>query len=261
MKKILLFSLAFAALMVGRFTMANAQVCQVDSQYTSPGIYPSDTLADMEENVATNQVVQFVFPVDTVVFGFTLNFDSFVVSQVSSIPAGIQWECNANHPTCHYVTNPPDLTRGCVKIYGTPTAVSPAYPAYDSIIVTGTAYVTVPFVGVQSFASDIPVYYRTSGVVGMNPGTLFATTNLRIAPMPVAGHSDVRYTLNNDALVKLSVYDMLGQEVAVLQNGEQRAGDQELSIDATDLAAGAYFLKLNINDGEFVQTKKFMTVR
>jgi hypothetical protein len=259
MKKILRFSLAFAGLLLGLSFTTQAQVCQVDSQYTSPGIYPSDTLVDMQENVATNQVVQFVFPVDTVVFGFTLNFDSFVVSNVTAIPAGIQWECNLNHPVCTYVTNPPDLTRGCVKIYGTPTAASPGYPQYDSIIVTGTAYVTVPFVGVQSFAQDIPVYYRVSGQVGIT--SPFANTGLSIAPMPVMGHSDVRYTLGNGAMVKMSVYDVMGKEVMVLQNGEQRSGEHMMEIDATDLAPGAYYLKLNINDGEFVQTKKFMTVR
>ncbi len=258
MKKILLLSFAFAALMVGQFSSVTAQVCVVDPQYTSPGIYPSDTLADMEEAVAYNEVVQFVFPVDTVLFGFTLAFDSFLVSQVTQIPAGLNYECNQNHPTCNYISNPPNLTRGCVKIYGTPTTATAAYPAYDSIIVTGVAYVTVPFVGVQSIPQDISVYYRIGGVVAN--ASPFATSGLNIAPNPVAGQANVRYNLVSDAVVKISVMDLMGREVAVLSEGMQRQGAQELVIDSKDLATGAYLLKMNINDGEYVATKKFTAV-
>ncbi|MBK9451723.1 MAG: T9SS type A sorting domain-containing protein [Bacteroidetes bacterium] len=258
MKKILLLSFAFAALMVGQFSTATAQVCVVDNQYSSPGIYPSDTLADMTANAAYNEVVQFVFPVDTVLFGFTLAFDSFLVSQVTQIPNGLNYECNQNHPTCNYVSNPPNLTRGCVKIYGTPTAQSPAYPGYDSIIVTGVAYVTVPFVGVQSIPQDIPVYYRIGGVVANT--SPFANAGLNIAPNPVAGQANVRYNLVSDANVKISVMDLMGREIAVLSNGMQRQGEQELVIDSKDLATGAYLLKMSINDGEYVATKKFTAV-
>lgn len=228
-------------------------------QYTSPGIYPSDTLQDMTENVATQQVVQFVFPSDTVLFGFTLNFDSFLVDQVSAIPNGLDWECNNNHPVCHYVATIGQLTRGCVKIFGTPTAQSPAYPQYDSIIVTGTAYVTVPFVGVQAISQDIPVFYRVSGTVGAT--SPFANAGLNIAPVPVAGQANVRYTLSADAVVKVTVLDLMGREVAVLSEGMQRTGDQELVLDSKNLSSGAYLLKLDINDGEFVQTKKFTSIR
>lgn len=259
MKKVLLLSFALVAFMMGSLSTASAQPCTVDPQYTSPGIYPSDTLLDMQPNVATNQVVQFVFPVDTVVFGFTLNFDSFLVSQVSGVPSGLDWECNQNHPTCNYVSNPPNLTRGCVKVFGTPTAASPAYPNYDSLIVTGVAYVTVPFVGVQSFAQDISVYYRVGTAAGTN--SPFANANLSIAPIPMAGSANVRFNMSADAVVKVSVVDLMGREVAVIGNGMMRAGQQEFVIDSKDLATGAYLLKLDINDGEFVQTKKFTSVR
>jgi Secretion system C-terminal sorting domain len=261
MKKLLLLTVAFAALFLAQVSNVNAQVtvCTPDPNNASPGIYPSDTLADMAANVAYQEVVQFVFPIDTVLFGFTLNFDSFLVSQVSNIPAGLNWQCNQNHPLCHYVSNPPNLTRGCVTIYGTPAAQSPAFPAYDSIIVTGVAYVTVPFVGVQSIPQDIPVYYRTSGVIGtQNP---FANAGLNIAPVPVTGQANVRYTLSSDANVKVSVIDLVGREVSVISNGMQRAGAQEVTIDSKNLATGTYLLKLSINDGEFVQTRKFNSVR
>ena len=261
MKKILLLSFVLIALLVGNFSKVSAQpaVCTVDPQYTSPGIYPSDTLPDLVITVPYLEVVQFVFPSDTVIFGQTLNFDSFLVSQVTMIPNGLNWQCNANHPQCHYISTPPQLTRGCVTIYGTPTAQSPAYPNYDSIIVTGVAYVTIPFVGVQSFAQDIPVFYRTQGAIATaNP---FAKAGLTIAPVPVSGQANVRYSLNGDAVVKVTVLDLLGREVAVLSEGMQRMGMQEMVIDSKNFPSGAYLLKLDINNGEFVQTRKFSSVR
>ncbi|MFN8395788.1 MAG: T9SS type A sorting domain-containing protein [Bacteroidia bacterium] len=241
------------------FSTVSAQPCQVDFQYTSPGIYPGDTLQDMNVNTATNQVIQFVFPIDTVVFGFTLNFDSFAVSSVTGVPAGLNWQCNANHPVCHYITQPPQLTRGCVLIDGTPTATNAAYPGYDSIIVTGTAYVTVPFVGVQSFPSDIPVFYRVGNAV--SAASPFANAGLQIAPNPFSASANVRYTLAADADVTVSVIDLMGREVAVLGQGMQRQGEQEIVLDSKNFATGSYMLKLSINNGEFVQTKKFTSVR
>lgn len=259
MKKILLLSFAFAALLVGQFSTASAQPCTVDNQYTSPGIYPSDTLQDMQVGAATSQVIQFVFPVDTVIFGFTLPFDSFKVSNVSAIPPGINWQCNQNHPTCLYVSNPPNLTRGCVLMDGTPLAASPAYPGYDSIIVTGTAYVNVPFVGVTPVAQDIPVFYRVAGSAAAS--SPFANAGLQIAPNPVAATANVRYFLTADADVKVTVMDLMGREIAVIHSGIQRQGEQEVVLDSKNIATGAYLLKLNINNGEFIQTRKFSSVR
>src|SRR6185503_6563697 len=140
-----------------------------------------------------------------------------------------------------------------------PTAVSPAFPNYDSIIVTGVAYVTIPFVGVQSFAQDISVYYRVGTAIAVS--SPFANAGLSIAPTPVMGRANVRYNLVADANVNVTVLDLMGREVAVLSTGMQRQGAQEIELDSKNLASGSYLLKLNINNGEFVQTRKFTSVR
>lgn len=246
-------------MLMSSFSTVSAQPCVVDNQYTSPGIYPSDTLQDMQVGQATSQVIQFVFPDDTVLFGFTLPFDSFKVSNVSAIPPGINWECNANHPTCLYVTTPGQLTRGCVKMDGTPLAQNPAFPNYDSIIVTGTAYVTVPFVGVTPVAQDISVYYRISGASAAD--SPFANAGLEIAPNPVSATANVRYNLSADADVTVTVVDLMGREISVLHTGMQRQGEQEVMLDSKNLSSGTYLLKLDINNGEFVQNRKFTSVR
>lgn len=252
-----LFTTIFCALLITvcGWTTLQAQVCQVDSQYQSAGIYPSDTLPDMEVGTAYSEVVQFVFPSDTVVFGFTLNFDSFIVANVSGIPVGIDWECNENHPTCHYIASPPQLTRGCVKIFGTPTAQSPAYPAYDSIIVTGEAWVTIPFSGPTSFSQDIPVYYRTSDPLSANDP--FAKFNLEMAPNPIVDAGMARFDLATAATVRLTVVDLYGRELAVVAEDVMGAGSHEVEFSSRQLPVGIYLLRATVDDGQFVATQRF----
>ena len=257
MKKTLHIAFLFFALL--GFGITKAQPCTVDPSYTAPGIYPSDTLQDMFVGTATLQTIQFVFPVDTVLFGFTLPFDSFVVSSVSNIPPGVLWECNQNHPTCSYVSNPPNLTRGCVKVYGTPTSPSAGYPAYDSLIVTGVAYVTL-FSQVQSLSQDISVYYRVTNSAS-NSSPFANTLDLQVAPNPIATNANVSFNLVSSATAVVSVYNMLGEEVIRMDQGMMSAGQKSVSINTNDLESGMYFLRVSINDGEYVETQKIATQR
>ena len=249
-------SILFFALLLGCFGMVKSQ-CVVDPQYTSPGIYPSDTLLDMFATQSTNQVVQFVFPPDTVLFGQTLPFDSFVVSGVTNIPANLQWECNNNHPTCTYVTTPGQLTRGCVTISDIPQAQNAAYPGYDSIIVNGTAWVTL-LGNAYPISTDIPIFYRI-GLVGIDAG-MFSSLDFDIAPNPVAFRSTASFNLEAAADIKLTIVDMVGKEVRVVSEGMMNAGTHNVKIDASQLPAGAYFLKVEINNGDYSESKKFMAI-
>ena len=259
MKKTLLLTFALAGLFLAQIGVVQAQ-CTVNPVYTSPGIYPSDTLQDMMATVSTNQVVQFVFPSDTVIFGQTIPFDSFVVSSISNIPGNLQWECNNNHPTCVYVTTPGQLTRGCVTIFDIPQASNPAYPGYDSIIVTGIAWVTFPFGGAQPISTDIPVYYRVMPFNAVADG-IVNTLDFTISPNPVAFRSNASFKLEEAAQVNLTVIDMLGKEVMQISNSMMSAGEHDVKLDVSSLQAGAYFLRIDLNNGEFVQSKKFMTIR
>jgi hypothetical protein len=260
MKKKLLPILAFGALMIGQFSMVSAQApCTPDSSYTSVGIYPSDTLQDMSMNILTEQVINFVLPYDTVMGGiFTVQFDSFSLDQAAGIPTGLDWQCNANHPTCKYIVTQGNLARGCVTFYGTPATGSTHYPGYDTIMVTVVGHYSL--MGSPSSASQsLPIYYRISNTVSAN--SPLANAGLSIVPNPVLGRANVSYTLASDANVKMTVIDLMGRQVGVLCDGMQRQGVQEIMLDSREFANGSYFLKMSINDGEFVQTKKFTSIR
>ena len=57
----------------------------------------------------------------------------------------------------------------------------------------------------------------------------------------------------------LTVFNTLGQQVAVLQNGEQEARYHEVKFDGNGLSSGVYFYRLTA--GTFVETKKLLVVR
>jgi hypothetical protein len=59
--------------------------------------------------------------------------------------------------------------------------------------------------------------------------------------------------------VSLTVFNTLGQRVAILQNGEQDAGYHEVTFDGANLPSGVYFYRMQA--GTFVETKRLLLIR
>jgi hypothetical protein len=57
----------------------------------------------------------------------------------------------------------------------------------------------------------------------------------------------------------LKVYDILGKEVATLINEQMSAGTYEATFNASQLATGIYFYRLQA--GSFVETKKMILIK
>jgi len=57
----------------------------------------------------------------------------------------------------------------------------------------------------------------------------------------------------------LKIYDVLGNEVATLVDEFREAGRYEITFDASNLASGIYFYRLQV--GSFVETKKMILLR
>ena len=78
-------------------------------------------------------------------------------------------------------------------------------------------------------------------------------------PNPFNPATKIQYRLPFGSDVKLSVYNLLGQEVATLVNGYRTAGSYEADFTATKLASGVYYYTLKA--GRFTETKKMILTK
>jgi Sulfatase-modifying factor enzyme 1/Secretion system C-terminal sorting domain len=78
-------------------------------------------------------------------------------------------------------------------------------------------------------------------------------------PNPFNPSTVIRYGLANKSNVTLTVFNTLGQQVALLQNGGQEAGYHEVKFDGNRLSSGVYFYR--VQAGDFVQTKRLLLIR
>jgi hypothetical protein len=63
-------------------------------------------------------------------------------------------------------------------------------------------------------------------------------------PNPFNPSTSIEYRVGSKEYITLKIYDILGREVAILVNEEKPAGSYEIKFDASSLASGVYFYKL-----------------
>ena len=78
-------------------------------------------------------------------------------------------------------------------------------------------------------------------------------------PNPFNPVTQISYALERTGKVRLSVYDIMGREVAVLVDGVQNFGSYTLEFSAADLPSGVYFYRLVTADR--VLSKKMTLIR
>jgi hypothetical protein len=78
-------------------------------------------------------------------------------------------------------------------------------------------------------------------------------------PNPFNPKTVIGYDLPKAGYVKLTVFDLLGREVAVLVNGQQSAGTFRAEWDGSNNSSGIYYYKLT--SGNFTQTNKMVLVK
>lgn len=73
-------------------------------------------------------------------------------------------------------------------------------------------------------------------------------------PNPFSNQTNISYTLPQEGLVRLSVTNMLGQTVAVLEDGIKKTqGKHLVKFDGTELPSGMYFYTLEVGNTRIVK--------
>jgi hypothetical protein len=78
-------------------------------------------------------------------------------------------------------------------------------------------------------------------------------------PNPFNPKTVIGYELPVTSRVNLTVYDLLGREVATLVNEVKPAGTYVATFDARQLASGVYYYRLET--GTFIEIKQMMLIK
>lgn len=78
-------------------------------------------------------------------------------------------------------------------------------------------------------------------------------------PNPFNPTTVIRFQLPSAGVVRLSIHDLLGREVALLVNGKKGAGRHEVTFDGRSLPSGMYICRLAA--GNHAESRKMVLAR
>jgi hypothetical protein len=104
-----------------------------------------------------------------------------------------------------------------------------------------------------------PLAEMVTSVQPMSNGLPSAAKLEQNYPNPFNPSTTINYELPRASHVTLTVYDVLGREVATLVNGVEDPGYKSVGWDAGGGSSGVYFYRLTA--GDFGATKKLMLIR
>jgi hypothetical protein len=119
----------------------------------------------------------------------------------------------------------------------------------------------------ESSGSGSTQYINVGGLQKVNPSernipTVFAIN--QNYPNPFNPSTQINFELPEKAKVSLTVYNVMGQEVATLVNTQMQAGFHDISFEASNLSSGVYIARLVAvgNTGEqFIKEIKMQLIK
>jgi choice-of-anchor B domain-containing protein len=142
-------------------------------------------------------------------------------------------------------------TIGFVEGNGTTTDIS-NYAYTDKNVESGTYYYRlkqVDFDGSSEYSDEIFVEITS-------PADFVLEQNF---PNPFNPATNIRFNLPTTDFVNISVYNLVGEKVSELVNGELQQGEHNLTFNASELPSGIYIAKLSA--GNFNQSIKMTLLK
>ena len=103
--------------------------------------------------------------------------------------------------------------------------------------------------GASTYSKEVEVEVTT-------PATFSLDQNY---PNPFNPTTMIKYSIPADQQVSLNIYNLLGQKVMTLVNEVQKTGQHEVNFNASNLASGVYFYKLEA--GSLSSIKKMILMK
>ena len=79
-------------------------------------------------------------------------------------------------------------------------------------------------------------------------------------PNPFNPLTTIKYALPKASAIELSIFNLLGQKVALLSSASKPAGIYTITWDASSFASGVYFYRLEINSS-IIKTRRLVVLK
>lgn len=89
---------------------------------------------------------------------------------------------------------------------------------------------------------------------------LISSYNLTAYPNPFNPSTVIKFQLEKESLIELSIYNSKGQEVVKLHSGKLRKGIHTYTFDGGEVSSGIYFCRL-VSDGVLAARKKIVLLK
>lgn len=144
------------------------------------------------------------------------------------------------------------IPEGTLTIFQSQTGADNSWVGIGGTVNTAENYVELS--GVNDFAyltmagtgAPLPVEEESSSL----PAAFELSQNF---PNPFNPSTRITFALAEQSMVNLTVYNVLGQKVAVLVNSVKEAGYHQVDFDAANLSAGVYLYRLTAGDISFTR--------
>ena len=84
-------------------------------------------------------------------------------------------------------------------------------------------------------------------------------SNIQNYPNPFNAVTTIKFNLQQQAFVTISVYDITGALAATLQKGYKSAGQHTITWDASEYPSGIYFANLQVDETHY--TRKMILLK
>lgn len=208
--------------------------CTPDQGVNTIGVHPFQ-LPNASVGTPYEQTATLVFPIDTVMFGFTNSIDSIQIDSIGGLPQGLSYTCETS--LCTAYSNFPLLPRTCIAISGSAQTESIG----DSLEVYTTMWITL-FGAPTSLSKSF--FARLDALDNVGISELSNSKDLiRLYPNPSGGTFQVT-PMSDINIESVELYSLTGRLVFV-QNSESLTN----GLVSPELLNGQYIVRVRLTDG------------